>query len=189
MYEYHYNVMMPRFGNARLCFTDTDSLLYYIETPSLYEIHIPELADYLDLSNYAESHPLYSAKNKAVIGLFKDETKGHAIQEFVGLRSKMYSMIVKDGKRKMAAAGVPRFLAARDLTHARYLEALNSTGPYSYSVQQTMIRSTTHTIRTVTSSKRALSRYDDKRWVNEDGRSTRPYGHWRNKCGFDEENM
>ena len=101
----------------------------------------------------------------------------------------MYSVLVSGGKRKMAAAGVPSALAGKELTHDRYLEALNSTGKYQYSVEQTQIRSRAHTINTITSSKRALSRYDDKRWVNEDGRSTRPYGHWRNKCGFDEENM
>ena len=100
----------------------------------------------------------------------------------------MYSVLVQDGKRKMAAAGVPRVLAARDLSHTRYLEALHSTGEYSLSIKQTMIRSKTHNIQTVTSSKRALSRYDDKRYILRDGVTTRPHGHWRNSK-FTIENM
>ena len=189
MYEFHYNVMVPHFGTPRLCFTDTDSFLYKLETKDLYGTQIPALAKYMDLSNYPADHPLFSDTNKAVIGLFKDETGGKPIKQFAGLRSKMYSVLLQDGKRKMAAAGVPRSLAARDLTHARYLEALKSTGDYSLSIQQTMIRSKAHTLQTITSSKRALSRYDDKRYILSDGVTTRPHGHWKNKCGFLVENM
>lgn len=188
MFEFHYNVMVPHFGSPRLCFTDTDSFLYQLHTKDLYGTQIPALKRHMDLSNYPRDHPLFSEKNKAIIGLFKDETEGKPIGEFVGLRSKMYSVLVQDGKRKMAAAGVPRALAARDLTHGRYLEALRSTGEYSMSINQTMIRSKAHTIHTVTSSKRALSRYDDKRFVLNDGVSTRPHGHWKNN-GFTIENI
>lgn len=100
----------------------------------------------------------------------------------------MYSVLLNDGKRKIAAAGIPRYIAARDLSHDTYLEALHSTGQYSMSIKQTTIRSKCHNIQTVTSSKRALSRYDDKRYILSDGVRSRPYGHWKNK-GFIIENM
>jgi hypothetical protein len=36
--------------------------------------------------------------NKKVVNKFKDETNGVPIIEFIGLRSKMYSIILDDGK-------------------------------------------------------------------------------------------
>ena len=36
--------------------------------------------------------------NKKVIGKMKDEFKGKIISKFVGLKSKMYSLIALDGK-------------------------------------------------------------------------------------------
>jgi hypothetical protein len=47
--------------------------------------------DYFDTSDYPKDHPLYSDKNKKVIGKFKDELNGIKILECIGLRSKMYS--------------------------------------------------------------------------------------------------
>ena len=66
--------------------SDTDSLLFEVETPDVYK-DFAELADqHLDMSEYPVNSPLYSLKNKAVPGKFKDEAKGEIIEEFVGLR-------------------------------------------------------------------------------------------------------
>lgn len=40
------------------------------------------------------SHPNFSNMNKKVIGKFKDEAMGKQVIEFVGLRPKMYSMVL-----------------------------------------------------------------------------------------------
>lgn len=38
MYDFHYNVMKPRYGkNINLLFTDTDSLMYEIFTEDIYQ--------------------------------------------------------------------------------------------------------------------------------------------------------
>jgi hypothetical protein len=39
-----------------------------------------------DFSNYDKDHPLYDTPNAKTPGLFKDETGGVPIQQFVGLR-------------------------------------------------------------------------------------------------------
>ena len=47
-----------------------------------------------DLSNFETSNPYYRPdfhRNKAKVGLMKDEAGAHGIIEFVGLRPKMYS--------------------------------------------------------------------------------------------------
>jgi hypothetical protein len=52
-----------------------------------------------DTSDYDPEHPLYSTENKKVLGEMTHETHGMPIQEFVGFKSKMYSMSYEeDGK-------------------------------------------------------------------------------------------
>jgi len=106
MYDFHYSHMMPKYGpeKAKLLITDTDSLTYKVTTPDLYQDMKQDLHLY-DTSSYPQDHPLYSAVNKKVIGKFKDETGGLPITEFVGLRPKMYSIKLEDGKEKKTGKG------------------------------------------------------------------------------------
>ena len=75
------------------CYTDTDSLIYEIETEDFYEDIKDDLDEYFDTSDYPADHPsgLKSQFNKKKIGKFKDEALGKIISEFVALRSKSYS--------------------------------------------------------------------------------------------------
>ena len=85
MAEFHYEVMVPKFGiNLKLLFTDTDSFCYSIPCTDLNNVLL-EIKNFMDFSNYPESHPLYNTDNKRKPGLFKDETEGVPITEFVGM--------------------------------------------------------------------------------------------------------
>eukprot|EP01035_Chromulina_nebulosa_P036004 gene36004-48438_t len=54
-----------------------------------------------DFSEYdGDGYRTQDNTNKKVIGAFKDETKGEPIIEFVGLRSKMYSVLLENDKEK-----------------------------------------------------------------------------------------
>ena len=46
----------------------------------------------LDFSNYSKDSKFFYETNKKVIGKVKDEFGGVVVNEFVGLKSKMYSM-------------------------------------------------------------------------------------------------
>ena len=46
-----------------------------------------------DLSNFFVSSKYYCSNNKKVAGKMKDEYGGKSILKFVGLKSKMYSML------------------------------------------------------------------------------------------------
>ena len=48
--------------------------------------------DLLDFSNYSKDSNNFNKKNKKVIGRMKDGFGGVIITEFVGLKSKMYSI-------------------------------------------------------------------------------------------------
>jgi hypothetical protein len=67
--------------------TDTDSLIYKINTEDLYK-DMSDNKDLYDFSEYPKNHSLYDETNKKVIGKFKCETNGKIISEFVGIRSK-----------------------------------------------------------------------------------------------------
>ena len=54
-----------------------------------------EQKEYYDFSEYPEDHFLYSIENQAVVGKYKDEMEGKIITEFVGLRSKLYSLTIQ----------------------------------------------------------------------------------------------
>ena len=46
-------------------------------------------------------HPVFEAgHNKKVVGMFKDEAGGEIIEEFVGLRAKMYSYKMLDNEKE-----------------------------------------------------------------------------------------
>ena len=97
-------------SNAKLLFTDTDSLSYEVPT-----------------TEYRRDHPLYSTANKKVFGEMKDETHGIPIQEFVGLRPKMYSIKYTEDNRqveKKTAKEVKKSVTRRKIRYANYKECL-----------------------------------------------------------------
>ena len=47
-------------------------------------------------SNYSIKSKYYDNSNKLVVGKMKDQTGGVAIEEFVGLKPKMYLYLVSD---------------------------------------------------------------------------------------------
>ena len=108
MYDFHYNYIKKEYGSrAKLLFTDTDSLTYEIETEDVYK-DIWKRKELFDNSDYPKGSPYEFQENKKVIGKFEDESCGKIISEFVGLRSKMYSYIMEDGKGGMTAKGIKK---------------------------------------------------------------------------------
>ena len=180
MYNFHYNVMKKHFGSRlQLLYTDTDSLLYEIESEDLY-LELRSLQEHFDFSNYPENSALFSTQNKRVPGKFKDETASIPIVEFVGLRSKMYSFKVSnqnDISRSeiKVAKGVHKSVIANDLRFESYLDCLrkNTKTEHSFST----IRSVSHIVSTYNQQKVTLCPFDDKRFLLDDINSV-PYGYY-----------
>ena len=112
-----------------------------------------------------------------VLGKMKDETAGKPIKEFVGLRSKMYSLLV-DGKEKKTAKGIKKSVIRRDLCHAAYRDVLLNEAVTRATMN--LIRSHHHKVFSISCNKLALSSFDDKRYVLDDKVHTRAHGHYLN---------
>ena len=72
-------------------FTDTDSLTYEIKSKNVYK-DFYDWKDLFDFSNYSKDSKFFDDSEKNVIGKMKDEFGGVIIDEFAGLKSKMYSV-------------------------------------------------------------------------------------------------
>ena len=103
MYNFHYNFIKKNF-DAELLFTDTGSHTYEVKSEKVYEESF-KWKDLIDFSNYSKDSIFFDETNKKVIGKMKDEFGGVIANEFVGLKSKMYS-IKNDGKECNTAKGV-----------------------------------------------------------------------------------
>ena len=176
MYHFHYKVMKPFYQDQlKLLYTDTDSLLYEITSDDMYA-DLKDLSvqgKYFDFSNYPPGHDLYAVENKRVPGCFKDETKGQVIEKFVGLRSKMYAIKVKDKPEVKAAKGVKKTVI-QQLNFEDYVECLMNSKVLEH--EYVSIRSVKHHVFTACQSKVSLSSFDDKRWILKNGIDTIPYG-------------
>ena len=102
MYDFHYNYFKKKY-DATLLFTDTDSLVYAIKGVDGIYKEIYSHKDLFDFSNYPEKSKFYNDSNKRVINKMKDELGRKVVSEFIGLKSKMYSLITVDDEEKIRA--------------------------------------------------------------------------------------
>ena len=78
MYEFHYDYMRPKYGSkVKLCYMDTVSFVYEIETKDFYKDIAKDVEKMFDTSRYSkdDNRPLPIGNNKKKIGL-KDEIGG-----------------------------------------------------------------------------------------------------------------
>ena len=118
MYEFWYDYIKLKYGDkARLCYTDTDSLVIYIETEDLYKDIAGDVEKWFDTSNYDENddRPLPIGMNKKVIRKFKDELGGKVITEFITLRAKVYAYLKEDGSEHKRAKGTKKCIMKKEI--------------------------------------------------------------------------
>jgi len=179
IYDFHYKYMKERFGDkAKVCYTDTDSLIYEVECPDLYEVIRDDVQQYFDTSDYPEEN-IYNIPrvNKKRLGYMKDENNGRIMTEFVGLRSKMYASRVNGKDKDKKLKGVKKHIIKNRITFDDYLNCLNE--DKETFVEQKLIHAVQHNVSTTLQTKLALSSRDDKRYLIKGSFETLPWGHWR----------
>ena len=178
MYDFHYNYIKPKYGeNAKLLFTDTDSLMYEIKTQDFYKDISADVEKMFDTSNYPKEHPsgIKTGINKKVIGMMKDECGGKLIIEFVGLRSKLYSYRMFEREEKKCK-GVKKNVIKKDITFKNYKDCLFKEKEETRKMN--LIRNRNHDLYSESIEKIALSAKDDKRILFENKIDTMAYGHY-----------
>jgi len=81
-----------------------------------------ENLELFDTSNFEQTHPLYTKTNHRIVGKFESETGSLTPLEFVGLKAKMYSLLVSQNTKesKIRANGIKKVLCKK-----RKLDTIN----------------------------------------------------------------
>ena len=111
-----------------------------------------------DFSEYPLDLKFFDPVNKKVADKMKDEYKGKIIREFVGLKSKLYSLISVDNEELTKAKGVNK-----KIRHKEFVDVLFNKKVIRHNMKR--IQSKLHKIGTYDSCKISLSYLDDKRFV------------------------
>ena len=182
MYDFHYQYIKLKYGDkAKLLFSDTDSLMYEIQTEDFYKDISGDVKNKFDTSDYPENHPsgIPTGENKKVLGMMKDEAAGKIIKEFVGLRAKLYSFIMDDGEEIKKCKGIKKQVVESSIRHEHYKTCL-TTGKEQLR-KQNILRSYGHEVYTEEVNTVALSALVDKRYILSDGIHTLAWGHYKIK--------
>ena len=166
MFDFHYNYVKEKYDTkAELLFTDTDSLMYQIQTEDFYKDITKDVKSKFDTSDYPQSHPsgIPTGLNKKVIGMFKDEVAGKQITHFIGLRPKLYSFKIEEGKNIKKCKGIKKSVVSKGITFEHYFDCLFTGDKQMRSMK--IIQSRYHDIYSKEVNKIALSCEDDKRLV------------------------
>ena len=113
---------------------------------------------------------VFDETNKKVTGKMKDEPEGKIIGEFVGLKSKTYSMQNIDGKESNTAKGVN---VATEFNE--FKNTLLNKKIIRHKLKR--IQSKKHKLGTNEINKISVSYFDDKRFVLNKGIHTLAYFH------------
>ena len=177
LYKFHYDIVRANFPQAKLLFTDTDSLTYHItHAPAVDVYKVLKATDEMDFSNFPPDHEHFSQAFHLVPGKWKDENAGACVKEFVGLRAKMYSFLMTDGAVKSTAKGVQKSFQQRHLTHEEYKNVLM--GQTKNMVENVnIITDGHHRLRTVKSVKIGLNPLNDKRYITGPQGESLAFGH------------
>ena len=163
MYTFYYSLFKKIYEDkCSLLMSDTDSLLMDIKTDDIFK-DFELYSDLLDLSEYPSNHisNLKNDSNKKVLGVLKDEMKGELIEEFVGVKSKMYSIKTLNDN-KLVGKGIQRQILKKCFNHEIYKSCLFD-NKLSYAKMRS-IRSKNHDIHSLEQNRLAISPLDDKRY-------------------------
>ena len=182
MMEFYYDYFKVKYPECKVLYTDTDSLIMCVQTEDVYKDLETELQHY-DTSDYPKDHKLFSEINKKVIGKMKDEMNGTLIEEYVGLRSKMYSIKHQAGVISKAKGVQRSAIKNKVIRHEHYLQTLDGQNPETYPNMN--IRSRNHVLETTVTNKKTLATGDTKHVFQTKEISFAP-GHYKLrsvKCG------
>ena len=97
------------------------------------------------------------------------------MNEFVGLKSKLYSISYGDKMNKTTAKGLQKAVLKKFINHQHYKDVIENNNLYCTSMKR--IQSRDHKLETVKLQKLIFTPMDDKRYILDDGINSLPFGH------------
>ena len=124
----------------------------------------------IDLSNFPKSSKYYCDENKQIVGKMKDKYGGKSILKFVGLKSKMYSILDESSYEKSTNKGHNAFIEFQEFHDILFQKKI---------LGHTMrgIKSKNHNLGTHKTNKISLSCFVDKRYILRNAIETFAHGH------------
>ena len=120
----------------------------------------------VDFTDYSEDSRFFDPVNKKVIDRIKDELKGKIINEFVGLKSKLYSLIAVDVEEVKKAKEVNKNVV-KNKRHKEFVDVLFNKKIMRHKMKR--IQSKLHRTGTYDVCKCFLSCFDDERYILDNG--------------------
>ena len=134
--------------------------MHEIKTEDIYE-DFSSNKELFDFSNYLTKSNLYDNSNKLVIRKLKDETGGVAIEEFIGLKPQIYSLLVDNSEHKKAK-GVNKNVVST-INHTEYKDFSLNNNCIGHSMNS--IQNKDDIIGTYEINEISLSCFDDKMYI------------------------
>ncbi len=178
MFKFVYEYLKPKWGNnIEIIQTDTDGLMLYVKTEDFYKDIKNDIKRWWDTSNFSKDNKFrLKPKNKMKLGCFKIETGENIVTIFIGLRAKMYCYTIECESEsdpctilKKREKGVPRHIINK---HQFKIWKKVLDNEIETSANYSMIKSNKLNVYTINQKKIALSNYDDKRYILDDGYTT-----------------
>lgn len=179
MYEYYYDVIVPRFGedNVSIILSDTDSFVLHIKNHTRTEAR-EKMRDVMDFSNLAPTDEHFDSSRAKVPGYLKTETPTSSIMECVAPKSKCYALRSISDKPSLdeniekKCKGISKS-RVKNLKIDSYRKCIQDIATVKTDIAR--LQSKNHTIQTVIQNKLALSSFDDKRFLLHCGKHSVPY--------------
>ena len=124
--------MIMKYGyNIGLCYMDTDSFIFHVETENFYKDISNDVDNRFDKSAYSKylNRPLPIWKNKKVLRMMKYELCGKIMTEFVALRTNTYSYLNYDDKEEKKAKGTKKCVIKKKIKFDDYRACFFNNNP------------------------------------------------------------
>ena len=122
-----------------------------------------------DLSNFPVSSKYYCSDNKKIAGKMKDEYGDKSVLKFVGLKSKIYSILNESSNEKSTNKGHNGFIEFHEFYETLFQKKILR--------QMGAIKSKNHNLSTYKTKRISLSSFDYKRYILRNGIETFACGH------------
>ena len=186
MYKFYYEYINKVWSKNQIIGYDTDSFFLEIQTEDVYDDIKNKLMDEMDTSDYPKEHKLYDEKNKKVVGKFKDELNGSIMSEIAFVKSKLYAykknIYSGDIKEEKKLKGISKHII-KDMIFEEFKNIILIDKPEPIKKVVYTLNSENHKMYMNKQNKIALSAFDDKRYILDDGITTIPHcdSKFRNK--------